>query len=120
MGFMSEEEILNFNKNNSRVDTGVTKRTCATCTSAGNCDFSIWFLENTSGTECRLWSPSFKKCRNGKNAAPAETFCRVECVIHQHPDDEPFTFDTFKCEGGWELAQKYERYGVEAPKQRLT
>lgn len=111
MGFMSKEEITEFNKKNNRVDAGVSKRTCATCSNRKDCTLVIYFLEKTEAKECRVWSPCFKTCGNCKHLVPTTSMFYLGCGVYENPADKRVCYDQYRCdEGNWELAHDLVRY----------
>lgn len=112
MGFMSKEEIVEFEKNSKIVNSGTTKRTCITCSHHDDCADVVFFLQKSGKNECPFWFPSQKTCGVCKYSVHSpEIGFHLYCTVKNPSSRKKVKFEAVGCKTGWELQPELERFG---------
>ena len=112
MGFMTKAEINKLRQKTGAVDSGITKRTCITCSARNNCAGVLFSLHKTETKGCIHWHPGKITCGVCKHSVhESQGGYRLTCTCNDPSVKKVVEYDDIACADEWELSPELKRLG---------
>ncbi len=114
MGFMTKDEINKLRQKTGAVDSGITKRTCITCSLRYECRDVILALHKSETKGCIHWHPgkiTCGVCKHSVHEYQGGYKYTLVCTRKNPSVKKVVEYDDLECTDGWELSPELERLG---------